>query len=153
MSFFPSSQADFIDEKSKKIPRAEEWAWDFNKADFALKNGKMYKVYDDEAIKIWLWKLFLVDKYRYPVHSLVYGNEFHTLIGKGYTKGYINAVAEQMIKEAIEYNLKDYIKRIYAVDSDTPIVSFKNGTLYIIFYADTIYNEEVGYHVIYHTNA
>lgn len=46
-------------ETSTTIPRAEEWAWDFDNYEFAFNSaGQMYKVYEDEAIKVWIWKLF-----------------------------------------------------------------------------------------------
>lgn len=137
--------------KEKIIPRASEWAWDFVTWDFKKKNGRMYKVYDDEAIKIWMWKLFLTERFRWLIHSDTYGAEHRTLIGRGYTAPYINALAEQMTRDAIENNLSNYVKNVRPVDSQTPFVFFKNGVLYITFYADTIYNKDVIFSVVYNT--
>ncbi|MDU7244984.1 MAG: DUF2634 domain-containing protein [Clostridiales bacterium] len=124
----------------KVVPRAEEWAWDF-KGDFLYKDGRMYKVYDDEAIKVWIWKLFKTERQLWTIHSLLYGTDYYTLIGLGYTPSYINALAEKMTRDALAINLGDYVLNIEAVDSKTPIVAFAKHILYITFYADTIYNE------------
>ena len=151
MSILPESNIATTGQAERIIPRAEEWAWDFDRREFKTKGGRMYKVYDDEAIRVWLWKLFLTERFEWLIHSDKYGGEHHTLIGRGYTPGYINSVAEQMTEEAIERNLGDYIPSIHRVSPDVPIVTFAKGILYITFYANTIYNEEVEFNVLYNT--
>ena len=151
MSILPDSVATTSRINTERIPRAEEWAWDFDLRDFKTKSGRMYKVYDDEAIKIWIWKLFLTERYQWIIHSAIYGGEHHTLIGRGYTASYINSLAEQMTRDAIELNLGKYIKDIQPINGLTPLVYFKRGTLYITFYADTIYNKEVRFNLVYNS--
>ena len=48
---------------SKMPILAKEWAWDFIKQDFALKDGRMYFVFKDEAIRLWIWKLFNTSRF------------------------------------------------------------------------------------------
>ena len=151
MSILPEKNPSSTTQLNAEPARAEEWAWDFDAREFKTKAGKMFKVYDDEAIKIWLWKLFLTERFEWLVHTERYGAEHHTLIGQGYSAPYINALAEQMTREAIEKNLSQYIKEIRPVDTETPMVFFYGGTLYITFYADTIYNREVKFDIVYNT--
>lgn len=151
MSIIPERTPVSESELNPEVPYAEEWAWDFDRKDFKTINGRMYKVCGDEAIKIWLWKLFLTERFEWLIHSSRYGGEHHTLIGQGYSASYINALAEQMTREAIEMNLGQHIKEIKPIDNQTPLVSFDRGTLYITFYADTTYNKEVEFSLVYNT--
>jgi len=123
-----------VEETETELPMAREWAWDFEKLDFKLKDGKMYQVEGKEAVKIWLWKLFMTARYRQVIFDWDYGHELENLIGQGYTQGYLNSEAERYVREAIEYNLKDYVTDVRNVN-----VSFDEGTLTIEFTAITPY--------------
>ena len=136
-SIFPFIDIEETDlEEDSSIPLAQEWAWDFDEHEFKTKGGRMYLVEEDEAIKIWLWKLFNTARFRYLVFDWDYGHELEELIGQGYTEGYLESEAERYVREAIEYNLEDYITDIREVGLD-----FRDGTLRIEFTADTIYGE------------
>ena len=125
-----------VEEAETELPMAREWAWDFEKMDFKLKDGEMYQVEGKEAVKIWLWKLFMTARYRQVIFDWDYGHELENLIGQGYTQGYLNSEAERYVREAIEYNLKDYVTDVRNVN-----VSFDEGTLTIEFTAITPYGE------------
>ncbi len=135
-SIFPFIDPQEIEVQPSELPIAKEWAWDFEKMDFKLKDGKMYQVEGKEAVKIWLWKLFMTLRYRYLIFDWDYGHELEGLIGQGYTQGYLNSEAERYVREAIEYNLKDYVTDVRNVN-----VSFDEGTLTIEFTAITPYGE------------
>jgi phage protein len=137
-SILPFSEPIAIE--TKEVKEAKEWAWDFKKNEFLLKNGKMYLVYRDEAIKIWLWKLLKTEKYEEIIYSWNYGTELMDLIGQGYSYGYIKAEVERYIKEAIELNLSDYIKEVKDIDID-----FKHTKLMVQFNINTIYNKGVNF--------
>lgn len=115
-------------------PRAAEYAYDMGTASFKHKDGKMYLVYDNDALKIKIWKLFMTERYRWLVFDWDYGHELETLVGKAYTQGYINSEAERYCREAIDRALSDYIRRL-----DDFSVKFDDGILYISFIAVTIY--------------
>jgi hypothetical protein len=125
-----------VEEAETELLMAREWAWDFEKMDFKLKDGEMYQVEGKEAVKIWLWKLFMTARYRQVIFDWDYGHELENLIGQGYTQGYLNSEAERYVREAIEYNLKDYVTDVRNVN-----VSFDEGTLTIEFTAITPYGE------------
>lgn len=135
-SIFPFMDPQEVEIEELELPMAREWAWDFEKMDFKLKDGKMYLVEGKEAVKIWIWKLFMTTRYREVIFNWDYGNELENLIGQGYTQGYLNSEAERYVREAIEYNLKDYVTDVKNVN-----VSFDEGTLTIEFIAVTPYGE------------
>lgn len=138
-SIFPFIDPVEIDlDEDSEVPLAQEWAWDFKELDFKTRNGRMYLVEENEAIKIWLWKLFNTVRFRYLIFDWDYGHELENLIGQGYTEGYLNSEAERYVREAIEYNLEDYITDIREVE-----VIFDKGNLKIEFVVETIYGGEV----------
>ena len=136
-SIFP-----FVDPQETEITTqqelsfAKEWAWDFKRLDFKTKNGKMYLVEGTEAVKVWIWKLFMTQRYRALIFTWDYGNELENLIGKGYTQGLVNAEAERYVREATGYNLKGYVTDVRNV-----ITTFRDETLTIEFIAITPYGE------------
>lgn len=123
-------------EEENELPMAREYAWDFEEMDFKYKNGKMYFVEGNEAVEIWLWKLFKTSRFRELIFSWDYGHELEELVGKGYTPGFLNSEAERYVREAIEYNLSDYV-----IDVENMDVAFTDSTLSISATAITPYGE------------
>lgn len=134
--FYPFTDPQLVKEVIKEVPLASEYAYDMDTAQFKYKNGKMYLVYKNEALKIKIWKLFMSEMYKWVVFPWSYGHELETLIGQAYTQGYVNSEAERFIKEAIFTNLGDYIKELESVK-----VNFDEGVLYVSFLAVTIYGK------------
>lgn len=135
-TIFPFIDPQEIELEGEEVQMAQEWAWDFDRLEFKLKDGKMYLAQGKEAVKIWIWKLFMTTRYRYLIFNWDYGSELEDLIGQGYTQGYLNSEAERYVREAIEYNLKDYVIDVRDVN-----VSFYDGRLTIEFTAITPYGE------------
>lgn len=137
MDYYPFLDPQEIDENRRRnTPRAKEYAYDIDTGQFKLKNNKMYFVYENEAIKVWIWKLFMTEKFRWVVFPWAYGHKLETLIGQAYTPGYVNSEAERFIREAIDAALSDYIIRL-----DDIQIHFEDGVLYVSLKAITIYGE------------
>jgi len=135
---FPFIDPQAIETEAVALPMAKEYAWNFDKLkpEFKFRNGKMYLVEGKEAIKVWLWKLFMTTRYREIIFDWDYGSELENLIGQGYTQGLLNSEAERYVREAIRFNLKDYVTDVRNV-----VVTFFEGTLTIEFTAITPYGE------------
>ena len=133
---FMNPRAYLKDEEERPLPRPKEYAWDWDKQEFKLKNGRFYFVYDKEAIKIWLWKLLQTPRFWYDVYNGDYGTEFYKLIGQTYTPALIASEAERYVREAVEYNLSGYVTSLDELEVD-----FDDGTLIISFIAITPYGE------------
>lgn len=120
-----------------ELPIASEWAWDFENYDFARNSaGQMYKVYENEALKVWIWKLFKTWQEHEIIHTPRYGSDLWSLIGKGYSKGFTEAEARRIARETLETNLGSYIKSIGSID-----VQLVRGTLKLTIPITTIYDE------------
>lgn len=139
------------EQERPKPPLAVEWAWDFKKMTYAKKGGKQYKVYEDEAIKVWFWKLFMTERYFYPIHTFDYGNELYRLYREPYTPNYTNALAESRVREAASYafgpkarhTYVTALNQVYIEGYRIPFIQFSEGTLYVRCSMDTIYNKGV----------
>lgn len=138
MEIFPFIEATEEESELVELPLAKEYAWDFEKQDFRYKNGKMFFVEGKEAVKVWLWKLFKTERFREIIFSWNYGSETHVLTGQGYSKALTSSEAERYVREAIAYNLSDYVTGISHFT-----VNFNNSErlLSISFTAETPYGE------------
>lgn len=130
---FPS-----IDFKTSELPveltMLKEYAWDFDKNDFLLKDGKFQIVSGIEALKIWIWKALKTERYRYLAYSFDYGSEIDTLTGKAYTKGIMKSEIERYLKEALL--ISPYIKAVGDI-----LVNISGSSITIEFNVNSVYGE------------
>jgi hypothetical protein len=103
---------------NEKIPR--EYAWDFQKNEFILKDGKFVVVEGLEALNIWIRKALITERYRYLAYTTDYGSEIESLVGKNYSKELTKSEIKRFLKEALEIN--PHIKGI----SDIDVLSYKD---------------------------
>lgn len=87
-----------------------------------------------EAIKVWIWNVLHIPRYRFMIYSWDYGNELEELIGIGYSEEYIETEAKRMVEECLLVN--EYINSI----SDFSI-AIKNEKVNMSFIAETIYGD------------
>jgi len=127
VSIFPT----FTDEDIKVIEEVEnelntneeilrEYAWDFQKNEFILKDGKFVVVEGLEALNIWIRKALITERYRYLAYTTDYGSEIESLVGKNYSKELTKSEIKRFLKEALEIN--PHIKGI----SDIDVLSYKD---------------------------
>ncbi len=126
-------------EEAKTLPLFTEWAVDWEKKRFALRNGDFYTVTGTEALKIWVARALHLESFRffYTAWSWAYGNEIHTLLGGCVDQGILENCLRQYIREAI-------LISPYILEADG--FSFhKNGSrMEVRFTAHTVY-EAFGY--------
>jgi len=136
MSIFPANidTPSLVNTSNGTNAICKEYAWDFTKNDFLLKDGKFLTVTGDEAVKIWIYKALNTQKYGYMAYSQYYGNELEDLIGKGYSNELIKSEVERYLKDSLLVN--NYIKGIQNVS-----VTQENDKLDIDFTAITVYGE------------
>ncbi|NSB13919.1 DUF2634 domain-containing protein [Clostridium beijerinckii] len=109
------------EEKAADIPK--EYAWDFEKNDFKLKDGKFQIVEGIEALKIWIWKDLKTSKGKYPIYSDAYGNEFEKIIGKGFSKSLIESEAKRLTLECLKENKHILGVKNFEVDKNNDILT------------------------------
>jgi len=103
---------------NEEIPR--EYAWDFQKNEFILKDGKFIVVEGLEALNIWIRKALITERYRYLAYTTDYGSEIESLVGKNYSKELTKSEIKRFLKEALKIN--PHIKGI----SDIDVLSYKD---------------------------
>lgn len=57
-----------------------------------------------EAVKVWIWKCLMTERYWYPVYSWAYGSELYKYIGKTLTHEYINTDVRLALQDALLIN-------------------------------------------------
>ena len=136
MSLFPfiSNNVDEV-KVNNNFPLYREIAWDFEKDTPILENGDFKIVEGNDAIKVWILKTLLINRYEFEIFSWDYGSELISLIGKAYTPSLTKEEAKRYIKEALEIN--PYIINIDVVD-----VSFSDSILRGEVKIKTIYGED-----------
>ncbi len=108
-------------ETEVSIPR--EYAWDFEKNDFQLKDGKFQVVEGIEALKIWIWKAIKTSRYTYPIYSDNYGQELDKLIGEGLSKSLAESEAKRLTLECLKDNEHILSIRNFSVDKSNDVLS------------------------------
>ena len=136
MSLFPFISNNVDEAKvDNSFPLYKEVAWDFEKDTPILENGDFKIVEGNNAIKVWILKTLLINRYEFEIFSWDYGSELMDLIGKAYTPSLTKEEAKRYIKEALEIN--PYIINIDVVD-----VSFSDAILHGEVKIKTIYGED-----------
>lgn len=123
-----------ISEVSNELKPLKEYAWDFERNNFLLKDGKFQTVTGIEALKIWIWKAIRTERYRYMAYSFDYGSEIDDLIGKAYTKGIMQSEIERYLKEALL--ISPYIDTI-----DSISIELSGSSINIEFVVNSVYGE------------
>lgn len=128
MSLLPSFILDEIEVyKSPEIKVPREYEIDYETGQMT---GKI--VEGVEAIKVWIWLVLRIPRYRYLLFSWDYGNEYESLIGKSYSEEYLQAEAKRMTEDCLLMN--EYITSI-----ENFSVSFIEETLNLSFTVNTRY--------------
>lgn len=109
--------------QEKEIITPKEYAWDFEKNDFKLIDGKFQIVEGIEALKIWIWKALKTSRYTYPIYSDDYGQEFEKLIGKGLSKSLIESEAKRLTLECLKENEHILTIKNFKVSKDKDILN------------------------------
>lgn len=120
-----------------------EMAYDFKNNCLLKSAGKYYKVYKDEAIKIWIWKALKTQRYTWQAYTHAYGGEMEKLPGRTTNKDIFESEAKRYITECLMVN--PYIQELnnfQFIYSDKTIIMFDVTTVYGRFtYESEVYNE------------
>ncbi|MBV4423249.1 DUF2634 domain-containing protein [Clostridium tyrobutyricum] len=95
----PQVEVQYEEDDIQEVPR--EYAWDFEKNDFLLKDGKFIIVEGIEAIKIWIWKALHTPKLIYSIYSDTYGHDIESLVGKGFSYDLMETEIKRFVTESL----------------------------------------------------
>lgn len=137
MDLFPfTASADEDISNLEYLPLFKEIAWDFieNKPVIDINTHEFVIVEGIEALKVWIYKTLLTERYAYEIYSDDYGNEVTRLVGKGYTRGYSESEATRFDKESLMVNR-------YIYDVRKKEARFYDSTLDVTLIIDSVYGE------------
>ena len=112
-------------EEDFSVPR--EYEIDF---DTGQLTGRIVEGLD--AIKAWIWLALHTPRYRFFIYTWDYGNELEDLIGKGYSKEYLDVEIPNMIEDCllINPNIESISDYNFTLENDKLTGSFTVNTLY-----------------------
>lgn len=113
-----------------------EYAYDFENNELKAKNGEHFYVYGNEAMKIWIYKAMLTDRFRYTAYSNRFGTEVYTLIGEVISSKFKEAEIKRYITEAIMVH--PFVVSINNIE----LKPYKAG-LYVDVYYTTVFTDKV----------
>ena len=126
MSLFPF-MSEQVELKNNDIYK--EYELDFNTGQLT---GKILE--DKAALKMWIYKALLTNRYVYPIYSWDYGQDLEELIGRGYETDFIKSEVERRVQECLMIN--EHIKGCSNFD-----ISLINDQLQISFTVNTTFGE------------
>lgn len=143
MSVFPFTSFRADPPSGTQLKLFSEMAYDFDNNCLLKKAGKYYKVYKDEALKIWIWKALKTERYAWQAYTHAYGSEMDRIVGKTACREIFESEAKRYITECLMVN--PYIQElgnfqyIYSVNI---AIMFDVTTVYGRFtYESEVYNE------------
>jgi len=80
------------------------YAWDFEKGDFILCDGKLIELTGLDYIKVWIQKAIRTVFNSKIYVGTNYGSEHHSLIGRSFNPSFSQSEYERMIREAMMQN-------------------------------------------------
>ncbi|MEX0084828.1 DUF2634 domain-containing protein [Clostridium butyricum] len=133
MDFLPSIpriKTSTMNNKSADIPLLKEYAWDFDKDDFLLENGKFVIVEGLEALKIRNYFSLKIYKGRFFIYKNKVGSRLKDLIGKD--RNYVSLHVKEMIEEAL-------LDNVYVTGIEDLEIRYNNGKIIVGFTVLNIY--------------
>lgn len=113
-----------------------EYAYDFENNELLTKNGEHYYVYGNEAMKIWIYKCMLTDRFRYSAYTNKFGTEVYTLIGEVISNKLKEAEVKRYITEAI-------MVHPFMVSINKMILKTEKSGLYVDVYYTTVFTDKI----------
>ncbi len=137
MSIFPFIDTTKNTDTVSELPILKEYAYDFENNELLLdKDGKTYLVEKNEALRIWIFKSLITERFHYTAHTNAYGEEFSDqLIGHSMDEDIVELEMERYITEALMVN--PYIE---ALDNFT--FETENAGMKVSFDVTSIYGTE-----------
>ena len=135
MSFFPFFGVELADtESTNEYPTLRDIAIDFKTGSPIIENNTFKVVYENEALKVWVYRALKIDRFSHLMYSWDFGNEVMTLVNQGYTYQLTRVEIKRYIEEALYVH--PYIK-----DVQIDYIDFSNSALKVNLTITSIYGE------------
>ncbi|MBQ9364849.1 MAG: DUF2634 domain-containing protein [Schwartzia sp.] len=126
-----------IEDDDDRLPRFAEYSWDFEKDCFLYdEHGRHVVLYENEAMKVWVYKALQTERFAYLAYSWRYGIQLKPFIGKVMSVQDRKNELKRVIIECLMVN--PYIKSIDKVEFES---KDKGNILNTTITLTTIYGE------------
>ncbi|MSA99621.1 DUF3986 family protein [Finegoldia sp. BIOML-A3] len=140
MAILPVSMSyvESVDEDEEILEREGfcEYAYDFENNELKTKDGKHYYVYGNEAMKIWIYKAMITNRFRHSAYTDKFGTEIYSLIGEVISSKFKQAEIKRYITEAVMVH--PFMVSINKID----MTSLKSGLNVDVYYT-TVFSDEI----------
>ena len=98
---FPNSNNPGVSVNNVKQAGTKSYLFDFDKGDFAVRDGKLVECDGIDAIKVWIEKILRTEKHRYKIYDGTdYGCQIEDLIiGNTYSFEFTDSELKREIEE------------------------------------------------------
>lgn len=135
MSLFPFIPTEIsVTAESETLPLYTEVAWDFEKDKPIVENNTLKLVTENEAVKVWVYKTILTNRFEFFIYSWDYGCEVYSLLGKKFNRSLTEVEFKRQIKECLLVNP-------YISDVEVVTVTFDGGLFNATIKLKTLYGE------------
>lgn len=105
MSIFPFIDTEaLVASQEQNLPMFREYAYDYENNRLLLRDGQTYLVEGNEALRIWIFKALVTERFRYTAYDSDYGSEIDTLIGGAINSSVILPELKRFIIETLMVN-------------------------------------------------
>lgn len=95
MSIFPFISPEVLESgQASELPMFREYAYDFENNRLLLRDGNIYLVEGNEALRIWIFKALSTERFRYTAYDSAFGSEIHHSDRKRHSLGDCDLGAE-----------------------------------------------------------
>lgn len=140
MAILPVSMTyvESVDEDEEILEREGfcEYAYDFENNELKTKDGRHYYVYGNEAMKIWIYKAMITNRFRHSAYTDKFGTEIYSLIGEVISSKFKQAEIKRYITEAVMVH--PFMVSINKID----MTSLKSGLNVDVYYT-TVFSDEI----------
>lgn len=140
MAILPVSMSyvESVDEDEEILEREGfcEYAYDFENNELKTKDGRHYYVYGNEAMKIWIYKAMITNRFRHSAYTDKFGTEIYSLIGEVISSKFKESEIRRYITEAIMAH--PFMVSINKID----MTSLKSGLNVDVYYT-TVFSDEI----------
>lgn len=113
-----------------------EYAYDFENNELLTTRGRHYYVYGNEAMKIWIYKCMLSERFRFSAYTDRFGTEVFTLIGEVISTKLKEAEVKRYITEAV------MVHPFMVSINKMVLKSIKSG-IYVDVYYTTVFTDKI----------
>ena len=113
-----------------------EYAYDFENNTLKTKNGRHYYVYGNEAMKIWIYKAMITNRFKHSAYTDKFGTEIYSLIGEVISSKFKEAEIKRYIKEAVMVH--PFMVSINKIE----MRPYKSGLNVDVYYT-TVFDDEI----------